>query len=211
MCIWEINKMDLMKFCVDEYDQRDNLRTPFNVANFLYATNGHFCLRIDKDLAYVNANEQYKDKLELMFEGVDSAKYVDLLLVPDNKLIDCKDCNGTGYEILEECSECDGMCEITFSNKHHEYTFDCKTCDGKGEVKTTQTEIKCSECCGERKIIDSKNNYYPLGDARSLVHISSLQVLKGIPDVKYAVLQDYVSFKIGTGYGVTSIVRKDDD
>ena len=78
-------------------------------------------------------------------------------ILPESRVILCKDCGGKGYF---RCRSCNGLHEWTCPTCNGQTTVDCKTCDGKGDVKCPKCkgkkEIECRECKGYGKISCTK-------------------------------------------------------
>lgn len=161
--------INLQRFCATEADQREHLRKPWRVGKWVFATNGHFAVRVPAS-DYPDVDDGLPGKhpdVGAMFD-----KYLDgrefLLMPPLPDVTDCSACGGQGWVFARKCGDCvDG--EFT----HGEWEYDCKNCQGSaagpgwikvdGDSNGAEKRI-CDMCDGLGKPLGS-NGASQIGDA----------------------------------------------
>ena len=110
-------KIDLQAFCANERDMRRHLQAPFELDGFVYATNGHWMIRVPA--AYYGGHRAFVDGLHpkraaiLVGSALASAgEFLPLPEIAEPKM--CTACSGSGEHVYrdeigpEDCFECDG-------------------------------------------------------------------------------------------------------
>jgi hypothetical protein len=161
----------LQKFCADG-DFRRYLNNPFMQGEYAVASNAEIAIRTTEFEGEYPAKE---DKWVDISAVIDRACKSELPMLPipadlpPTKL--CPDCDRKDWYAKETCDDCNG--EGTFEHGRHEY--DCKNCDGEGEIKA-----QCLKCGGKGYLIEAVQ----IGDA----HFSSsyLALLADLPGIAIA-------------------------
>lgn len=120
--------IDLKRFCANETDFRDYLRAPWRDGKWVYATNGHFLVRVAADTVpdAAEATAKHPNAGSLFRKYLEDREGLEFLVMPPIPALDkCLECNGTGKVRAIKCPDCD---EGEF--EHGNYTYDCKNCEG---------------------------------------------------------------------------------
>lgn len=128
----------LLTFCAEEGSMRPAMEKPTLIDNYVYATNGHYAIKINKSLlsgeythveGYPNITGVWSDAKRKSTTGIfffDPPIKLDVPLVDIFEAEVCPGCKGDGFTI-EECFECG-----------NEYEKDCRRCKGKGTIGGTK-------------------------------------------------------------------------
>jgi hypothetical protein len=146
--------IDLQPFCGTATEPRINLRTPFRLPNGagIAASNGHIIAIIPDDGrdGVENCSPAIYENIAKLVAPFDDACIVQLDTMTLEPPQQCIECEGKGYKRCKACPECDG--DGSFWHGSHEY--DCKECDGLGEVGEVghcaddAPKQHCSRCNG---------------------------------------------------------------
>ena len=129
-----------------------NIDKPFPRDGYVYATNGHICVR------QRGAKCDPPDGETPPVEGLDWTRehYAEAPLVIDPALLPepppdvaCRQCSGTGKQV--RCKECDGSGIVICD---YDYDHDCPECKGKGVFAAKADDPKaesCNSCYGTVK------------------------------------------------------------
>lgn len=164
------------RFVSDKGDLREYLRQPFSQGDYIYATDGHACVRFRKqdgmDAPYSGKPANVAELFDKYRTDNFMSKFPDL---PEPEK--CPACGGSG--IGYKCRDCDGHGEFD----HGKHSYICKECDGEGSVPYGQEEdqVPCWNCRG------SRYRATPLRVSR-LQHfdIVLLSKLKDLPGIRFA-------------------------
>lgn len=171
---------DITRFC-GKSDYRSYLNQPIVHGGFVYATNGHICVRApaqatDTDTPLTGEQPaKVLASLQKMFADQQDQRPADL---PDlSAVTPCVSCHGAGSYMADNCNTCDGNGE--FYNDGHDYT--CKSCDGAGHFKSdggsTGKETPCKACNSH----GYPHNSIPVGDSFfSQAYLKRLEHLPGL-------------------------------
>lgn len=179
------HRFDINRFCAKN-DIRSYLAKPIVHGGFVYATNGHICVRVPATEADIDTpldGEQPAKVLasmQKMFAEQQDQRPADL---PDLSAVKrCADCAGKGSYLGVSCGTCDG--DGGFERDGHDYT--CKSCDGDGHLKSDgeenseehSEEHSCPHCRGYGYPFAS----IPVGD--SFFQQAYLKLLEPLPGLK---------------------------
>lgn len=176
--------LDLSRFCATADDPRDYLRSPWKHGEWVYATNGHLCLRVPAAYMPEVAECAKAPLAQNLFQKHIEQRECEFLLMPKlAKVKKCSACSGTGAIMAVRCSSCkDG----TFD--HYGYTYDCQHCAesaaGPGWIEAHgahgSESRQCDACAGLGADMQ-KNGNVRLGESTySLVYLSWLAALPQI-------------------------------
>lgn len=140
--------IDLQRFCATHESYRTHLRQPFRHGAWVYATNGHICVRVpfqlapDVPLGDVTKIPKNLEELFAMWAGEPTCTLPEL-----EPLMQCHACKGGGTHMAIKCGDCvDG----TFFRGQHSY--ECKNCCdspvAEGWLTSPDgTVVKTCACC----------------------------------------------------------------
>lgn len=137
--------MDITKFCATT-DPRHYLHKPMRHDGFLYATNGHVAVRIEDDRT-IDAGpmpENLQATIPKLLSDNEERTWRHIPQIDHSSLRACPFCKGSGC--ADECPACDGEGEF----EHWDDWYDCKRCDGGGQVAAQQDDAAavCGRCNG---------------------------------------------------------------
>ena len=116
--------IDLQRFCANESDPRPYLRAPFKRGSWVYATNGHVCVRVPAESAPDVAEVEKTPNAGALFEKHIEKRECEFLLMPKiPDLIRCGGCGGKTKVRAIKCPHCDGGTFV-----RGDYSYDCQTC-----------------------------------------------------------------------------------
>lgn len=172
--------IDLQRFCANELDEREYLRKPWKHGEWVYATNGHVCVRVPTAAMPDVAECDKAPPAQKLFQKHMEQRQCEFLLMPSiAPLKKCSACYGKGYVHARKCPSCT---EGTFD--HYGYSYDCLYCEdsgaGPGWVDTEderETRRPCNRCDGLGADMRENGNA-PLGESTySLVYLNWLAKL----------------------------------
>lgn len=149
--------IDLKRFCAKEEDPREYLRAPWRDGAWVYATNGHYLLRVAADtMPDAVPRDKHPDGGALFRKHLEDRTGLDFLVMPPlPKLKPCADCGGKGQVRAIKCADC-----VDGEFKHGNYTYTCQNCDespaGAGwehlnawnETRSNEVLRDCISCDG---------------------------------------------------------------
>lgn len=191
----------LQKFCATD-DNRKSLYAPFRFDGFIYATDRSIAIRMPDDGSKVVGIDPKIKKIKSFFTDIHSAKFIEIPPLPERET--CIQCGGIGKVnfALLHCDECDG--EGTFEHGSHDY--ECKECNGSGEVKTRTNgnTNTCDKCNG-----DGKTLIQPIKIGDTHVNLKYLELIAGLPNCVSAPAgpNNKVFFRFDGGEGIVMPVR----
>ncbi len=175
--------VDLSRFCATADDPRDYLRSPWKHGEWVYATNGHLCVRVPAaSMPEVSECAKAPRAQNLFQKHIEQRQCEFLLMPPLRPLVECGRCDGTGRVPAKRCPACtDG----TFD--HYGDTYDCQNCKGSAagpgwlESYGSATESRPCDPCGGLGANMQTNGNVTLGESTySLVYLSWLAALPQI-------------------------------
>ena len=176
----EALKLDLSKFCANESDPREHLRRPWKHGEWVYATNGHLCVRVPAASMPDVAECDKAPNAQNLFQKHMEQRQCEFLLMPTlPKVHACGDCEGKGTVLAVKCPACtDGAFD------HYGDTYDCLHCEGSAagpgwieSERDSATKRPCNFCDGLGSSLRENGNA-PLGESTySLVYLSWLAEL----------------------------------
>lgn len=183
----------VMKFCGKAGDTR-GFDTPTSDSKYVYATNGHIIIRVDRDLytGQVAGNSKLSD-MQRHLSAIKSFEFkpLQLTLPPP---ITCRLCGGLGHVI--ECEDCDG--EGWF--EHGGYDYRCKNCRGDGvhpSEKNKHTK-PCDDCEGTGNDLSQPvmvdNVYFQRRYIDLLLNLDGIKV-----SIRYSSKASFFTFNNGCG------------
>ena len=117
--------IDLQRFCANESDPRPYLRAPFKRGQWVYATNGHVCVRVPVESEPDAQESDRSPNAGALFEKHIENRECEFLLMPKiPDLIQCSGCAGEGRVRAIKCAPCSG----TGVFQHFGDTYDCQRC-----------------------------------------------------------------------------------
>lgn len=120
--------IDLQRFCAHENDPREHLRAPWYEDGWVYATNGHFAVRVKAGRAQTDVQDKPQgapDAASLFRKHVEDRVVDYLVMPPVPKLIECFGCQGKGNVRCIKCPDC-----VDGEFKHGGHIYECQNCDG---------------------------------------------------------------------------------
>lgn len=145
--------IDLMRFCANDTDLREHMRAPWLHDGWVYATNGHVCVRVHPGHAEPcePATDKHPKAYRLFSQWMadDLGAFSDLPKLPAR--VKCCACKGAERFHVIKCPDCDGG-EFT----HGRHAYECQECAGEfvqpgwlttGAAMATKT-MACNQCFG---------------------------------------------------------------
>jgi len=165
----------LRSFCkkIENSDADSALHNPFTYKGFTYASNGFWMIAIPGELEMFReyqipyAIKNFLDKEDCRSFVKESNKYIKIPFFPDPKKERCEHCAGRGR--VDPCEECSEVGFIDFSNEHHTYTVDCKSCNTNTVVPGSK---ETCECC------DGEGFLHDYGDTEEFIRIGGMALGK---------------------------------
>ena len=144
-----MNDKDLLKsFCFEGLG-RDQLKEPWSVGDYSYASNGAMGVRIPKVDGLTGNGPNLEKLIVTAISEIAEMLPFNIALAPP-MFQNCATCNGTG--LSQECKHCDGEGEIEFDFEaarcRHTYSVTCHECDGTGKHSSDNSEDECPDCDG---------------------------------------------------------------
>lgn len=140
-----MTKTEILAMFVAKNDPRKYLLKPFRIGPCVYASNGHWIVRLPSDRLEADPIAgDFQNRVKAMFDTAPTDGFVPLPKVEDPGA--CYYCNGHGVGVSHKCDCCDG--NGTFERGDHEY--ECRSCDGEGHIFSadkTGTAV-CPHCSG---------------------------------------------------------------
>lgn len=117
--------INLARYCANETDPREYLRAPFRLGTWVYATNGHVCVRVASAMAPdITTAPDGAPAADKLFAAALEAPG-EFVTMPDIEApLECTYCEGAGLVAALRCTHCDG--DGTFT--HDGIKYDCKIC-----------------------------------------------------------------------------------
>ncbi len=126
--------IELKIFC-NPSEKRKMAQEPFSCCEYSYATNGHICVRIEKQSDV--PEKDFSKEMAKLFEEFTTENMVEFDIdIPLSKVEACKDCGGSG----------DGDCDCPTC------TCECLGCRGTGKI-TEMISIQIGETNFDSKYI----------------------------------------------------------
>lgn len=175
-----MTKEKTLKMFASRSDIREWMLRPFRLNGYVYASNGHWIVRLPDD-ASIDADpvgEHHPKKLESMFAEAASEGFKPL---PEMKKPDaCNTCEGKGTGTEKKCHSCDGKGEF----EHYGYDYECQACDGNGSefFPSSKGADPCPHCDGLG--IQQLREGLACGDAKFSPRY--LWLLKSLPGIQIA-------------------------
>jgi hypothetical protein len=172
--------IDLQRFCANESDPRPHLRAPFKRGSWVYATNGHVCVRVPAaTMPSVTECDKAPPAHNLFKKHIEDRACEFLVMPPLKAHRICSACYGKGFVFASKCPSCtDGMFD------HYGMTYDCLYCDdskaGPGWVDTedeSATRRPCDSCDGLGADMRENGNVRLGESTYSLVYLNWLAKL----------------------------------
>lgn len=169
-----------MRFCANELDEREYLRKPWKHGEWVYATNGHVCVRVPAATMPDVAENAKAPAAHNLFTKNLEGRQCDFLLMPKIAApMKCHGCNGRGAVMARKCPSCtDG----TFD--HYGHTYECLNCEdsagGSGWIEADSADAVARPCawCDGLGADMRKNGNVTLGESTySRVYLSWLAKL----------------------------------
>jgi hypothetical protein len=183
-----LTPIKLQRYCATEGDTRTHLQKPFRADGWVYATNGHICVRVPDD-GLVEANTLPEDQKitksapALFDKWLTDGAYADLPQIPAVQY--CNDCSGKGFHWAYRCEGCtDGEFQP------RGFTYDCKECEEEpvwsgwiarhGDRQVGDVAKDCYRCDGrgfEKARVELNGVAFELGYVHWLKRLPGVTVL----------------------------------
>ena len=155
---------DLQPLCHDWAGR--GLNQPFIQQGKIYATNGKWCIRMDRTEDFTTDNVSEINVVQhstIEWDNFDIVtSWITITDIPRDKAFgQCDKCGGSG--MVANCGECDGTGEVECEYGH---THTCPECDGDGIETDGTKQDSCDKCDStglkrsENKINIGNNNFY---------------------------------------------------
>jgi hypothetical protein len=148
-------RIDLASFCARLEHRKYDLRLPYEVADWTYASDGYACVRVRPESGDVVQRRGGIPPFEGLswnhdrLRGWRELPRLQPLLATDST---CYACEGTGYEgcaVGSECPACEGIgLQWVGSNYHTSRERNCPACGGSGFVPPPGVPV-CAACGGK--------------------------------------------------------------
>lgn len=141
---------EILALFVAKQDPREYLKLPTRANGYLYATNGHICVRCEDDPEVTELAGPDAVKLPYRIDDLISRLPADAVFHPlkfERSPKECRTCEGAGSII--PCYACD---DGTFD--HYGIEYECRTCDAMGFIPTDDSNVPCPECDGNKYTLD---------------------------------------------------------
>lgn len=145
--------MNLSDF-YSEFETREFLRRPFNLAGYSLASDGHRLLRTKLQPHFDACPDAFSERMLELLAELDSLDHDLMRPLPEiewPEKADCIDCSGVGSFDLNLCHECKGEKKLVFTSPHNTYSVTCKSCEGRGELEGLPLTRPCESCNGSGK------------------------------------------------------------
>lgn len=140
-----------------EESHREDLSRPFNLYGYTLACNGWVGLMVPERDGIEPYHGEHEGFYSIMIQCAEQANFKPVKQPLTFAMQDCVQCHGTGLTQKTMCEECDGDGTLYFINKFHEYTAECKSCEGFGHTLRIGTGETCELCDGKKQFVDSKS------------------------------------------------------
>lgn len=148
----------LQRYCASVDDTREHLKRPFRAGAWVYATNGHICVRVPESTLPAEplaADQKINHSAPALFDKwMTAAAYAPLPKL--DELQSCYSCSGKGWHWAYRCEGCtDGE----FMHRGHSY--ECQECENEpcwpagwitrhsaADRKPTDVAKECALCRG---------------------------------------------------------------
>lgn len=199
--------INILSFC-DTTDGRDFIKSPFNFSGMTVSTNCYVILFSPQspDFSEPVKTPKFVANCHRRISAAENFVAFSELKISLPEKTTCSECGGKGKLSLSECPECDGYCEVEFSNEHSEYRCDCKTCGAEGNVKTTDTDTPCIFCGGDGVSYDKCCSVSVLG---LQISCRFMQLIYDAPDLIVSAVNGMLLFKSGAQCGAIMSLRGD--
>lgn len=174
--------LDLQRFCALGDDPRDYLKKPWHDGGWMYATNGHICIRVPFDGSSDVVPRDKHPNAAALFEKWRAAKSSGFEPLPPLAAgTECGHCKGQKVFKRDECESCKGEGVFVW----HGLQYDCKWCEsepvGAGYVVNSDgaLELPCQHCWGRGLEMQEE----PLGESR--FELAYLQWCAELPGITY--------------------------
>ena len=141
-----MTKSEILAMFVAKNDIRSYLMKPALIGEYVYASNGHWIVRIPAAEAQAEAceSESFIKNAPAVFEKAKQENFIPLPAQPEP--VKCHHCKGTGMGTGGDCESCEGDGEFY----HHDHYYECKSCDGDGCTFqfTRDGKDECPYCDG---------------------------------------------------------------
>ena len=192
----------IKKLCAEDF--RIDLALPFKKGEYIYASNGKYCIRIKETPEFTTDVVSKVDISVLGWEMIDKVKNWILLMpiVQDEAFKNCRKCNGTGRAKI--CGKCSGEGEVECE---YGFNHECPRCNGEGVCDNGKAE-SCEWCGGTGKVHDEEKKLLIGNNNVSAGQLYELQKVCGeilIGDVDYGIP---VPLRFNGGDGLIMPCRK---
>lgn len=172
---------DITRFCA-KYDIRSHLKQPIVSGGFVYATNGHICVRVPAAATDIDTR-LYDERIAKLVASMQKmfAEQQDqrTAALPDLSAVKpCARCKGKGEYMAVQCGNCDG--DGDFTRDGHDYT--CKSCVGEGHLESDGENNaaldQCADCYGIGFPLQTTpvgDSFFAAGYLKWLEHLPGLQ------------------------------------
>lgn len=186
-------------------DTREHLKFPFNYDGRTIGCNGHCMISVPQLGEYPSIVESLIPAYEKNLKPFNES-YTPLstdIVFPEP--IACETCKGAKKITVTECQECVGKCTVNLSNDFNEYTIDCLTCDGEGEITQIGVGYNCHRCLGYGDHFE-RFSYIEIDGCR--VEAQYMRLLMELKSVEIRACEDRLHFRVDNVLGVILGLRQ---
>lgn len=141
---------EILALFVAKQDPREYLKLPIRANGYLYATNGHICVRCGDDPEVTELAGPDAVKIQHRIDEYIAECPADAVFHPlkfERVQHKCRSCKGAGS--IMPCYACD---DGVFD--HYGIEYECRTCDAMGYIPDDDSNTPCPECDGNKYTID---------------------------------------------------------
>lgn len=126
------NESEILCLYIDENADREIIKHPFTQDGYVYATDSHILIRVNKNIVEGEYQQQEKPGCSHLFINTRKELVINIELL--EKLLSnierVEEEKTVGEDIV--CDECRGEGQVLWEYKRFEEYFDCPKCDGSG-------------------------------------------------------------------------------
>jgi hypothetical protein len=198
-------RVDLTAFCAKDQPNRYEMRYPFQVRDWTYATDAKAIVRVRPSWLDKAESEGPIPPAVLLpwdhdrLRGWKPIRQLPPLLCDDSS---CPECDGTGFadgRMGQECDECGGFCQSCGPSS-------CDTCHGRG-VMPRPGVADCPACGGKAigrfpSVVKIDNRYFDVRLYRKVAALGGDAVVVDMPKSRHCDAYTHLKFRFDGGDGL---------